>query len=114
MTDDERERVLRRELHAVLKSLSVGREPIDLVGDISVVEDFVGDLAQARIADARAAGASWADISERLGVTRQAVHKRFGGQSKRKRGSARSSSCASRSTGKSGHEQARKAAEARP
>jgi hypothetical protein len=30
-------------------------------------------LAQARIADARAAGASWAAISERLGVTRQAV-----------------------------------------
>lgn len=86
MTDDERELVLRRELHAVLKRLSAGREPIDLVGDIPVVEDFVDDLAQARIADARVAGASWTDISERLGVTRQAVHKRFGGQRKRKRG----------------------------
>ena len=86
MTEDERETILRRELHGVLTSLSAGREPIDLVGDIPVVEDFVDDLAQARIADARAAGFSWADISERLGVTRQAVHKRFGGQRKRKRG----------------------------
>jgi hypothetical protein len=86
MTDEEREIIMRRELHAVLTSLSAGREPLDLVADIPVVEDFVDDLAQARIADARAAGGSWADISARLGVTRQAVHKRFGGQRKRKRG----------------------------
>jgi hypothetical protein len=43
-----------------------------------MLEGFVDDFAQARIADARAAGASWADISERLGVTRQAAHKRSG------------------------------------
>jgi hypothetical protein len=86
MTDEERETVLRRELHAVLARLSAGRQPLDLVADIPVVEDFVDDLAQARIADARAAGSSWADISARLGVTRQAVHKRFGGQRQRKRG----------------------------
>ncbi len=86
MTDEGRETILRRELHAVLAGLSASREPLELVADIPVVEDFVDDLAQARIADARAAGASWADISARLGVTRQAVHKRFGGRRKRKRG----------------------------
>ena len=50
------------------------------------LEDFVDDFAQARIADARAAGASWAEISERLGVTRQAAHKRFSGWRQRGRG----------------------------
>jgi len=29
------------------------------------------------IADARALGASWAEIARRLGVSKQAVHKRF-------------------------------------
>lgn len=86
MTDQERETVLRRELHAVLVRLSAGRDLLDLVADIPVFEDFVDDLVQARIADARSAGASWADISARLGVTRQAVHKRFGGGRRRKRG----------------------------
>jgi len=82
MTSD-RERRLRQELHAALASLSEGREPLDLVEDVPVVEDFVDDFAQARIADARAAGASWAEISERLGVTRQAAHKRFSGRRRR-------------------------------
>jgi len=86
MSPEEREALLRRELHAALRDVSSGREPLDLVGDVPVVEDFVDDLAQARIADARAAGASWAEISERLGVTRQAAHKRFSGWRKRKRG----------------------------
>ena len=76
----ERERRLRQELHALLARLSEGREPLDLVDDVPIVEDFVDDFAQARIADARASGASWAEISARLGVTRQAAHKRFSGR----------------------------------
>ena len=51
-----------------------------------MIEDFADDLAQARIADARAAGASWAEISQRLGVSRQAAHKRFSGWRTRSRG----------------------------
>lgn len=86
MTPEERETLIRHRLHAVVQELSADRDPLDLVADVPIVEDFADDLAQARIADARAAGASWADISERLGVTRQAVHKRFGRQRKRKRG----------------------------
>jgi phosphoglycolate phosphatase-like HAD superfamily hydrolase len=84
MTSD-RERRLRRELHALLERLSADRKPLDLVEDVRVVEDFVDDFAQARIADARAAGASWAEISKRLGVTRQAAHKRFSGWRRRGR-----------------------------
>ena len=84
--DDPRERRLRQALHSTLTELSEGLEPIELVGDVPVVEDFVDDLAQARIADARAAGASWAEISQRLGVSRQAAHKRFSGWRKRSRG----------------------------
>jgi hypothetical protein len=76
----DRARRLRQELHALLARLSEGREPLDLVEDVTVLEGFVDDFAQARIADARAAGASWAEISERLGVTRQAAHKRFSGR----------------------------------
>jgi hypothetical protein len=84
MTTD-RERQLRQELHAVLSRLSAGSDPLDLVEDVPVVEDFVDDFSQARIADARAAGASWSEISERLGVTRQAAHKRFSGWRRRGR-----------------------------
>jgi|SRR5918995_2071547 hypothetical protein len=85
MTSD-RERRLRQELHAVLARLSEAREPLELVEDVPVLEDFVDDFARARIADARAAGASWAEISDRLGVTRQAAHKRFTGRRRRGRG----------------------------
>ena len=84
----DREQELRRELHAALGRLSEGRRPIDLVGDVPLLEAFVDDFADARIADARAAGSSWTDISERLGVTRQAAHKRFSGRRKRGRGLA--------------------------
>lgn len=82
----DRERWLRQELHSTLKELSAGLDPLELVQDVPVVEEFADDFAQARIADARAAGASWAEISERLGVSRQAAHKRFSGWRTRGRG----------------------------
>ena len=86
MSLEERKTVLRRELHGVIRRLSAERNPLDLVEDVRLIEDFTDDLAQARIADARAAGASWAEISKRLGVSRQAAHKRFGSGRKRKPG----------------------------
>jgi hypothetical protein len=82
----DRERQLRQELHSTLKGLSAGLDPLELVGDVPVVENFADDLAQARIADARAAGASWSEISKRLGVSRQAAHKRFSARRRRRRG----------------------------
>jgi hypothetical protein len=86
MDSSERERRLRRELHMTIKTLSAGLDPLELIEDVRVVEDFAADLAQARIADARATGASWAEISDRLGVSRQAAHKRFSGWRTRRRG----------------------------
>jgi hypothetical protein len=84
----DRQFQLRQELHALLGRLSREQDPLDLVADIPIVEEFADDFAHARIADARAAGASWTDIAERLGVTRQAAHKRFTGWRKRGRGLA--------------------------
>jgi len=75
----DREGQLRGALHAALRDISVGRDPLELLDDIAIVEGFAADVAEARVADARAAGAGWEEIARRLGVTRQAAHKRFAG-----------------------------------
>ncbi|MDJ0960657.1 MAG: TetR family transcriptional regulator [Acidimicrobiia bacterium] len=75
--NSDREQSIRAALQHELQRLSAGEAPLDLVEDIPILESFVDDYAQARIADARSLGASWADIAARLGVSRQAVHKRF-------------------------------------
>ena len=75
----DRERTIRDSLHRVLRDITADMPPLDAVEDIPVLEGFVDDYAQARIADARAGGASWTAIAERLGVSRQAAHKRFTG-----------------------------------
>jgi DNA-directed RNA polymerase specialized sigma24 family protein len=43
----------------------------------SQIECLEGELPSV-VAEARAAGASWPAIAQRLGVSKQAVHKRFG------------------------------------
>ncbi len=73
----DRERQLRGVLHAALRDLSLGTDPLELLDDIAIVEGFAADVAEARVADARANGAGWEEIARRLGVTRQAAHKRF-------------------------------------
>lgn len=84
----EREASIRTALHRALRQLSIGTAPLDLVEDIRLLESFVEDYADARVADARASGASWADIARRLGVSKQAVHKRFTAQRSRRRPTA--------------------------
>lgn len=74
---ETRETRVREALHRALRELSVECPPLDLVEDIPILEAFVDDHADARIADARSSGASWAEIAQRLGVSKQAVHKRF-------------------------------------
>lgn len=78
--NEKREAEIREALHGVLRELSSEFAPLDLVGDIPALEAFVEDFADARIADARSSGASWAEIAQRLGVSKQAVHKRFTAQ----------------------------------
>lgn len=87
MTSDREQRI-REALHRELQELSDKGDPLDLVEDIPILEAFVDDFADTRIADARSSGASWADIAGRLGVTKQAVYKRFATKRKRRRGGA--------------------------
>lgn len=74
---DHRQRI-RDALHKTMSELTEGRDALDALEDLATLEGFVDDFAQARVDDARAAGASWSQIADRLGVTRQAAHKRFG------------------------------------
>lgn len=83
---DDRASQIRDALHREMQKLSGDSAPLHLVEDIPILEAFVDDFADARIADARAAGASWADIAQRLGVSRQAVHKRFAAKRKSRTG----------------------------
>jgi DNA invertase Pin-like site-specific DNA recombinase len=73
----DRSERLRQAIREALEE-SIARDPLDALADLEILDSFVDDYAQARIDDARAAGASWAQIAERLGVSRQAAHKRFG------------------------------------
>lgn len=72
----------RRELESAIRlSLEqVKREDDELacVEDIPIIEAAIAVLADECVARARAAGASWTEIADRLGVSRQAVHKRYG------------------------------------
>ena len=85
---ENREARIRETLHRVLQQLSTETTPLESVEDIPIVEAFVDDFADARIADARSSGASWADIARRLGVSKQAVHKRFASKRNGRRGGA--------------------------
>lgn len=84
----DREKELRLAIAEALESVDSIRTSLDLVGDISMLETITEDLAAARVSAARADGASWSDIAEKLGVSRQAAHKRYGaiGRLKRKSG----------------------------
>lgn len=82
---EERDRRIREVLSRELRALSTDSDPLDLVEDIPILEAFVDDYSDARIADARSQGFSWADIADRLGVSRQAVHKRFAARRRGKR-----------------------------
>ena len=74
----DRSRELRVALEQLVAGMSDGLDPLELLGDIATVERFAVDLGIERVASARAAGATWDDVARRLGVSRQAVHKRFG------------------------------------
>lgn len=49
---------------------------LELLADI---DGWHGALLREAVAAARATGASWADVGEKLGVSRQAAHERFSG-----------------------------------
>lgn len=79
----------KQELESAIRSSLERVERVDdelaCVEDIPLIEAVVDVLADECVARARLAGASWADIAERLGVSRQAVHKRYGPRSAKRR-----------------------------
>ena len=76
MAADHSQQLLDALNEAALR-VSAGFDALDLVADIAIVDQFAADFADARVAAARAAGARWEEIARRLGVSRQAAHKRF-------------------------------------
>jgi hypothetical protein len=72
----------RDDLLRVVADLAPGGEPLDrLVAALSVqaeLSDLGTEVVQRAVAEARAAGRSWARIGEALGVTKQAAQQRFG------------------------------------
>ena len=50
---------------------------LDAIADYAVILDEAEQELRTAVAAARAAGASWADIGGRLGVSRQAAWERF-------------------------------------
>ncbi len=72
----------RHELESAIRSSLEGAwcegDELACVEDIPVIEAVIGVLADECVARARSAGKSWAEIADRLGVSRQAVHKRYG------------------------------------
>jgi len=52
-------------------------EPADGLAAVVALRRLADDLELAEVKDALAAGWSWSQIAEALGVTRQAVHKKY-------------------------------------
>lgn len=86
---DRRAEILNT-LTEALAAIDGQRTPLDLVGEIPDIEAATQQIIADRVADARTQGLSWEAIAGRLGISRQAAHKRFGkGKVDRKRRSAR-------------------------
>lgn len=68
-----------------LSEIDGERTPLDLVGEIPLIESAIDEIIEERVEAARAQGLSWEAIAGRLGISRQAAHKRFV-KSKRKKG----------------------------
>ena len=51
---------------------------LDELGQLRLVELFAEKARRAVVQDARAAGFTWQQIGDTLGVSRQAVHERYG------------------------------------
>lgn len=53
-----------------------GRDPATGLAAVAALRRLTDELEAAHVANARAAGWSWADIAAALGVTRQSAHKK--------------------------------------
>ncbi len=71
-TDDLRTSIL------ILESALMGPDALLSLRACRSLQTTIGAEVQCRVFDARAQGATWADVGFALGITRQAAHERFG------------------------------------
>jgi len=84
-----REDEIYTSIAAGLADIDGDRSALELVADIPLIESATESIVADRVAAARAQGLSWHAIAQRLGISRQAAHKRFGkakGSKRSKRG----------------------------
>jgi hypothetical protein len=74
--NDEYAAFLRRVIRAYSARVATG--DIDAITDMAIIADDFDRAMRKAIAGLRRKGYSWADIAQRLGVTRQAVQQRWG------------------------------------
>jgi hypothetical protein len=74
--NDEYATFLRRVIRAYSRRVAAG--DIEALADMTVVADEIGTAIQDAITGLRATGYSWADIADRLNITRQAAQQRWG------------------------------------
>ncbi|WP_300614586.1 hypothetical protein [Trebonia sp.] len=75
--NDEYAAFVRRVLRAYARRIATG--DIDAITELSGLSEDVETALGNAVAGLHLLGYSWADISTRLGVTRQAVHQRWAG-----------------------------------
>jgi hypothetical protein len=75
--NDEYAAFVRRIIRAFARRVATGDVEAlrDMVGLSALLDDAIGDAVKGL----RAHGYSWTEIADRLGITRQAAHQRWGG-----------------------------------
>jgi hypothetical protein len=76
--NDEYAAFLRRVIRAYSRRVASG--DIDAIAEMAATADHLDTAIGDAITGLRTIGYSWADIALRLGVTRQAVQQRWGGE----------------------------------
>lgn len=79
--NDEQHTALVDAIGTAILRTAPGGDQLALVGHAASAEDAARDLLQQAVGAARASGHSWAAIGTELGMSRQAVHQRFGDRS---------------------------------
>lgn len=71
---------------AALADAVDSRDPEVGLAAVATLRTLVEELEALHVDNARACGWSWQAIAERLGITRQSVHKKHRGEQRRRRG----------------------------